>query len=328
MEWLINRRRMMLNRAIPATYLTFEDEEFWRICCLTYGDYEETVITDNGDNTVDIVVTLKSQMVNSNQYTVAIKNSEVINSMEGVDNSGGEYIAGTTKTPVGITQKQCDAVTILGCFTWNGSLSDKFKSNTLITSVNDLTKFRNITQIFGNAGNGHLGGFSQCINIETASIPNSLHDIGDRCFYKCSKITSFDFKNIRTMGREAFQETKITEVVLNEGFTAMYGGGTSGSYGPFKNVTTIKYYDFPSTTVTLQANDLCLRSATQVIVCRATTPPTLATQSNPLSSIKIYVPSASVDTYKAASNWSALANQIYAIEGTWYETHRELEPAS
>lgn len=328
MEWLINRRRMMLNRAIPPAYLTFEDEEFWRICCLTYGDYEETVITANEDNTVDIVVTFKSQMVNSNQYSVAIKNSEVISSREGVDNSGGEYTAGTTKAPVGITQKQCDAVTILGCFTWNGSLSDKFKSNTLITSVNDLTKFRNITQIFGDAGTGHLGGFSQCTNISSAAIPDSLHDVGDRCFYKCYGITSFDFKNIRSLGRESFQETKLTEVVLNEGFTAIYGGGTSGSYEPFVNTTTIKYYDFPSTTVTLQSRDLCRFSATQVIVCRATTPPTLPAQLNPLSSVKIYVPSASVDTYKAASNWSALANQIYAIEGTWYETHRELEPAS
>ena len=119
---------------------------------------------------------------------------------------------------------------------------------------------------------------------------------------------------------------QITEVILNEGFTTLSGAG--GGYGPFLNTSTIKYYDFPSTTTTLQENDLCRWSATQVIVCRATTPPTLPAQVNPLSSVKIYVPSASVDTYKAASNWSTLANQIYAIEGTWYETHKELEPAS
>ena len=45
----------MFNKSIPPDYVEFEDPEVWRICCENWGDYNEIVITDNGDNTVDIV---------------------------------------------------------------------------------------------------------------------------------------------------------------------------------------------------------------------------------------------------------------------------------
>lgn len=41
MEWLINRRRMMFNKALPPVYLSFEDSRFWEICCYNWGDVEE-----------------------------------------------------------------------------------------------------------------------------------------------------------------------------------------------------------------------------------------------------------------------------------------------
>lgn len=108
MEWLINRRRMMYNKAVPPSYLTFEDAEAWRLCCINWGDYNETVITAGDNNTVDIVVTFKSKLNNT------VKKSVIIDTQEGVDNSQGTYVEGTTKEPVGITQKQCSAVTSFG----------------------------------------------------------------------------------------------------------------------------------------------------------------------------------------------------------------------
>lgn len=56
-------------------------------------------------------------------------------------------------------------------------------------------------------------------------------------------------------------------------------------------------------------------SLTSVTV-RATTPPTLVNSnafSDAHSSLKIYVPSSSVNAYKAATNWSDYASKIQAI---------------
>ena len=51
------------------------------------------------------------------------------------------------------------------------------------------------------------------------------------------------------------------------------------------------------------------------VVCKPTTPPTLGTNvfNGTPNDCPIYVPAASVDTYKAANNWSTYASRIYAI---------------
>jgi hypothetical protein len=75
--------------------------------------------------------------------------------------------------------------------------------------------------------------------------------------------------------------------------------------------------------VTLTTCDLC--SATtrirwrafpniNTLICRATTPPTLANGAFYTSPMVIKVPSASVNAYKTASNWSTYASIITAID--------------
>ncbi len=51
------------------------------------------------------------------------------------------------------------------------------------------------------------------------------------------------------------------------------------------------------------------------ITCNATTPPALGTDvfAN-TNNCPIYVPAASVETYKAASGWSGYASRIQAIQ--------------
>lgn len=40
MEWLINRRRMMFNKALPPEYLLFEDSQVEKLCSYFWGDVE------------------------------------------------------------------------------------------------------------------------------------------------------------------------------------------------------------------------------------------------------------------------------------------------
>ena len=88
-------------------YIPFEDANTLAVCCENWGDYKETVITDNGDDTVDITVTVKSML------NTSVNRSKVISTQTAVDNTGGTYTAGTTKEPVGISKRQVKVVTTI-----------------------------------------------------------------------------------------------------------------------------------------------------------------------------------------------------------------------
>lgn len=169
MEWLINRRRMMYNKAVPPTYLTFEDAEAWRLCCINWGDYNETVITAGDNNTVDIVVTFKSKLNNT------IKKSIIIDTQEGVDNSQGTYIEGTITEAIGITQKQCDAVTSWGTV---------FRYTTAV-SLNDLAKFNNVASIANYAFADSPNLYSIVLPAKVTSINNNY---GNNCISNCPNL--------------------------------------------------------------------------------------------------------------------------------------------
>lgn len=75
--------------------------------------------------------------------------------------------------------------------------------------------------------------------------------------------------------------------------------------------------------VTLTTCDLCSATTrirwrafpnTNTLICRATTPPTLANDAFYTSPTVIKVPSASVNAYKSANGWSAYASIITAID--------------
>lgn len=194
-----------------------------------------------------------------------------------------------------------------------------FRGNTLLTRFGEFKYFTGIKLMEANASVGYYHNFYNCKNLEHIELPDSLTALGTGCFAFNVAMKEFNSNNITKLETWAFREAKIENVVLNEGCKTI-----EGSYGAFQNVTTLKYIDLPSTiTAISSANNF--RSSSPVIVCRATTPPTLA--NNNTASKAVYVPAESVDAYKAATNWSSHAARIHQIEGTWYETHRELEPS-
>ena len=108
--------------------------------------------------------------------------------------------------------------------------------------------------------------FSQCPNIISAEIPNSVTTIGLGAFNQCSDLTS---------------------VIIPKGVTSI---GGSAFYG--------------------------CSSLTSVTV-EATIPPTLDEEAfDSTNNCPIYVPSESVETYKAASGWSDYALRIQAMPTT------------
>lgn len=129
--------------------------------------------------------------------------------------------------------------------------------------------------------------FYECSGLTSIVIPNSVTSIGVRTFSDCSGLTSIDIPSgVTSIGISAFWEcTSLTSVAIGSGVTSI------GNYA-FNGCTSLAS-----------------------ITVNATTPPTLANTNafTNTNNCPIYVPSASVDTYKAATNWSNYADRIQAI---------------
>ena len=137
--------------------------------------------------------------------------------------------------------------------------------------------------------------FWKCANLPNVTFPNTLTTIGCMAFYMCNSLTSVTIPDsvTRIDGGAFGYCSNLQTVTIGSGVTAI---GTSGNWSSagsaFFNCHSI-------TSVTINA----------------TTPPTLIGDNNFASSnnYPIYVPCASVDAYKAATNWSTYADRIQGI---------------
>ena len=128
--------------------------------------------------------------------------------------------------------------------------------------------------------------FNACSSLTSINIPSGVTTIGNNAFYVCASLTSVTIPDsVTSIGKYAFQACSLTSVTIPD------------------SVTSIDNYAFRS-----------CDSLTSITV-KATTPPTLGNSNVFLNTndCPIYVPAASVDTYKAANNWSTYASRIQAI---------------
>ena len=109
--------------------------------------------------------------------------------------------------------------------------------------------------------------------------------------------------------------------------TALAGGGGSGIAKKikignsmtrfigfnFNGNTTIEEIDYGSSITYLGAYAFLACTNLKKIIIRNPTPPTDVTFKKPNPDVKIYVPDDAVDTYKAATGFSAVADKIYPL---------------
>lgn len=131
--------------------------------------------------------------------------------------------------------------------------------------------------------------FSNCKKLTTVIFENFLTDtIPYGCFWYCDKLTQINL-----------EDTEITNI------------GSSAFEGCSALISLI----IPPTVTKINSSALNIGSSTNkaTITFKSTTPPTISTSTFNTSKLnKIYVPSASVEAYKTATNWVSFADYIEA----------------
>jgi len=211
----------------------------------------------------------------------------------------------------------------------------KYELNGLGTGAplfNNLSTVKRVVipNVFTSIGNSAFYG---CTNLTSCTIGNSVTSIGDNAFYNCNRLTSIDIpSSVTSIGTRAFWGcSSITSCTIGSGVTNI-------GEGAFTQCSGLTSIDIPSsvTSIGTFAFSVCISLTSCTIgsgvtsigqaafggcsgltsaTVRAITPPTLGTNAfdSNASGRKIYVPSASVDTYKTATNWSTYASDIEPI---------------
>lgn len=187
------------------------------------------------------------------------------------------------------------------------SLGTVFQQNSLITTTADLHFFTSVTSLANNA-------FLRCYSLRIIDLPNNIVSIGTYTFYT---LLSFEriisLGGISTLPDQTFAGMQYsTSITIPEGITKINNYVFSQS-GQSDAQNKLSFVDLPSTVTSIGNNTFLYRHIKTWIV-RAVTPPTLGTQTFRYGSIgSIYVPDESVETYKAATNWSAWASKIHPL---------------
>ena len=170
---------------------------------------------------------------------------------------------------------------------------------------------RDITSLDIPAGTTIIGQhvFNYCAYLTSIAIPDSVTYIDNYAFQACTSLTSVTIPDSVTgIGNYAFNNcTHLTSVTIGDSVTTIGGSAFRGCHGLTSvtignSVTSIYNYAFSECT--------SLTSITSL----NTTPPTIqsSTFNNVPTTCPIYVPTESVDTYKAAQYWST--SRIQAIQ--------------
>lgn len=275
-----------------------------------------------------------------NGSTDTYKPSEMPTAILSITTGGGD-----TTIEDGLIQR-----TIIGQYTNNRVTtveSYAFFSCYRLTEVN----MSNVTTIGSNAFNGCTGlttvnmpnvtsiekaAFSGCkLTGELAEIFPNITTIEEDTFYRCNNITSVNMPNVTSVGQEAFSNclglitvnlSNVTSIGNYAFFncskltTVNIPSVTSLSGNIFSSCDLLTLLDLPNV-AKLSGNLFQNSGLTSLILRKADTIVTGSTISamfkgTPIASGVgyIYVPAVLVDTYKANSVWSTLANQFRALE--------------
>lgn len=246
------------------------------------------------------------------------------------------------------TKKATKQLTVQAAKTWAPGASDQtLASGRYLTGVQTIKGDANLkaaniikgVSIFGVAGAAEVGGssdadldalidgsittvtsqaasvrtraFSGCASLASVSLP-AAKTIGSYAFMQCAKLATVSLPEVTTLSSAAFSTCAVLTDVTIPKVTALPSQA-------FYSCTALQKIDLPAVE-SIADSVFMIDNALTTVILRSETLVTLSNKSAFSSSAisagtgYIYVPSALVDSYKAATNWSTYAAQIRAIE--------------
>lgn len=193
--------------------------------------------------------------------------------------------------------------------------------------INITDCFDNITKIENNVFNG-----TKIYGVLNSS---SITIIDASAFYKTNISGDIYLPNLQSLGVSAFAECKNIERVISLGnITTIEGGATGGTFEGCDNlkeiiipdsVTTVGMYvmrynpslkkiEFGSNITSIGHRAIENNKSLETVIIKAPVPPTVDwSVYNNNNNCTFYVPDASVEAYKSASNWNAHPERIQSI---------------
>jgi hypothetical protein len=153
--------------------------------------------------------------------------------------------------------------------------------------------------------------FQDCKELALTALPQGVTEIGTHAFKGCENITLTELPPaVNSILTNAFYNcyklalTSLPENITSIGTSTFSGCGSLVEMTLHENITTIGNNAFNG----------C--GSLKIFTCLGEIPPTLKTDvfKKTHDNLEIRVPAASIEAYKKAANWSAVADQIYKIE--------------
>jgi hypothetical protein len=137
-----------------------------------------------------------------------------------------------------------------------------------------------------------------------------LTSIGTNCFTNCPTIKNVKLPELGAVGASCFGYIGVSRLVLPK--------ATSVGNSALTNSKSLKYVDLPKCTA-IDKYGLRNNSLLETLILRSETMCTLSNYALNSTKIKnktgyVYVPSALIESYKVATNWSTIFTQFRALE--------------
>lgn len=153
--------------------------------------------------------------------------------------------------------------------------------------------------------------FENCVSLVSVKLPDSLKDVGLSEFLGCSQLADFNIpRDLKDITHLMFLGCIGPEELIIPDNTERIGESA------FQGCTGIKRVTIGSGVYKIYARAFYECANLAELYCMPTTPPAMSEMAltGCSSELKIYVPSGSVDAYKAAEGWSEYKNSVVGYD--------------
>ena len=204
-----------------------------------------------------------------------------------------------------------NGVTSLGSFSSCYSLTSITIPNG-VTSISSFSSCYSLTSITIPNSVTNISSFSSCYSLTSITIPNGVTSIGVGVFQNCHSLTSITIPNsVTSIGSGVFQNCySLTSITIPNGVTSI-------DINVFTTCNSLTSITIPNSVTSIGKNAfLNCRSLIKYDFSTFTSVPTLkdTTAFSGINGIcKMLIPSALIDTWKTATNWSTYAQYMVAV---------------